>query len=304
MPSQQPHAAALHFNGQQHRLSSNNGHVREADVMLNTTTLRRSKQQGRRSQEGSNVAAFSDWSFYQDLKKQQGCIHVELSQIHVEHSSWFLTSLQATYKSTFVNTDDNDSTATTTVETKAPKHDFQRFSNPQQHDGMYNTQSTNLTKSTLTLDLENKEYITNLSLRTVDKISDRITFYTNLGRQVSFGSPDICGYPQKYLLPVYSSNGTTATATSNTLPPPQNQESLRKVVALTGVTAIMAEQIGCISESQHWHRVKPYVLMRALVEQRRAQPNITEEESMLQSFILEANDDIFKQVLSFLVAQT
>ena len=223
------------------------------------------------TENNSKMSAFNDWSFYQALQQQPGCTHVRLSQIDIDHSSWFLTGLQVTYESMLHGT---------TVEAKAPQHDFQRFRYRQYGQS---------TKSTLRL-LE-EEYIVNLAVRRVDKISDRITIVTNL-RHVSFGSPDFSCYSTGFLVERH---------------PNQQHNLQRRVVALAGVTMEMSEQVGCFSESLNWETLKDWILMRSLVETQRAQPMkdttapANTNDKMIQSLVVEANDDIFKRVLSFLV---
>ena len=278
--------ATLHFAGQHYRLD----HGDDAAKVMHSKFPPPSSVSNNHNNASDlpNSLSFSDWSLYQELIQQPDCINVELSEIHVEHSSWFLTSLQATYKSTFSNG--------THLMTKAPKHSFQRFRYRQYaHDNQHST-----------LCLGEKECLLNMSLRTVDKITDRITFLTNQ-RTVSFGSPAISGYTTTPLLVPYPITNCNNNNSNN-----NNQQtmSFRKIVALAGLTQEMAEQVGCFSESQHYQHVKPFIVMRALVEQNRALPiealsNVNDTNSnVLTCLMRDTNQDIFKYIVSFLVPET
>jgi len=287
------HRTIFHFEGKHHRLV----HGDLAHELMQQT--KNEKNRGtepelHNSNEDEEAAAtttttFSDWSFYHELKQQPGCTHVELSQIHVDHSSWFLTGLQAEYRSHFAD-------HRLTIETAAPQHDFQRFRYQQY--GQSARSSLKLLKD---------EYITNLSFRRVDKISDRITIITNL-REVSFGSPDFSCFTSNFLLP-FSPATTTGKHQNHHLP------QKRRVVALGGISWEMSEQLGCFSESLNWTTLKDWILVRKLVEQNRAEPTVmtmtvgtagtTETEKkegqIITALVTETNDDIFKRVLGFLV---
>ena len=257
--------ANFHFDNGHHKLRDGEA---ATDLMVG-----RSRQIV--NEENENVRTFSDWGFYQELKRQPGCVKVEVSQVHVDHSSWFLTGLQVVYKSTF-------SDGRKDVETEAPVHPFQRFRYQQYG------QSTRST-----LELADNEYITNCTFRRVDKISDRVTFQTNL-RTVSFGSPAFSSFHQKWLLPN---------------PEPQSDKAsqhLDKVVAFAGITCEMSENMGCFSESQNWMRIKDVVLLRHLVAQDRAIPLQTAQpqndtDSILQALVMDTNQDVFRRVLSHLL---
>lgn len=247
----------FHFDHGHHKLMDGNA---AEDLMMSRFRLK--------EDEARNTTAFSDWSFYQELKNQPGCQKVELSRVHVEHSSWFLTGLQAVYRSSFADGRED-------VETEAPMHKFQRFRYRQYG------QSTRST-----LELGEKEYITNCTFRRVDKISDRVTFQTNL-RTASFGSPAFSGFLRNWLLPFSGNKPVYA---------------LHKIVAFAGVTSEMVEDIGVFSESQNWMRVKEFVLVRDLVSQDRAVPvQDPDGDSILQTLVLDTNQDIFRRVLTHLL---
>jgi hypothetical protein len=268
--------ATLHFNGDHHRICD--GEAAE-ELMLQSVDPKVFCNCTRSN--AAKVKSFSDWSFYQELKAQPGCASVEISQIYVDHSSWFLTGIQATYKTTFAD-------GQTQMETEAPKHGFQRFRYRQYAHSMRST-----------FIVQDGEYITNLALRTVDHIVDRIIIVTNL-RKVAFGSPGISGFPMHHLLPTYKST--------------QNEHvPFRRVVALAGVSSHMTEEIGCFSESMHWMRLKHLIIARKLVEQERADvmptnllknPLEQKEDQTLSELVVNANDDVFHRVLSFLVPNT
>ena len=75
----------FHFHDKQYRLAD--GDNQSSKIMFESTDLAPSVM--------STATTFSDWSFYQELKQQPGCIHVELKQLHVEYGAWFLTGIQA-----------------------------------------------------------------------------------------------------------------------------------------------------------------------------------------------------------------
>ncbi|CAB9510466.1 expressed unknown protein [Seminavis robusta] len=265
--------SAFHFDEENHRLD-NGGDARE--IML------RSKDFPSSPRNRQKVSVFNDWSFYQELRQQPGCLQVELSQLHVEHSSWFLTGIQATYQCTFADG--------TVVEANAPFHEFQRF--------RYRHYRSNSRRSTLKLQLNSSnnnnnnigEYIINIAFRRVDKITDRVAIQTNV-RTVHYGSPDFSCFPPKWLLPRYQED--------------DDNNHARKIVALGGIASVLSEQIGCFSESQHWMRLKDWILVRTLVEQGRARPivdkNATSQQQVVKALVQDINRDVFQQVLSFLI---
>jgi hypothetical protein len=269
--------ATFHFQEDHHRLSNGEAAtdlmVELADAVVLPAFL-----------PVSGASVFSDWAFYQELK-QLGCLHVELNQVHVEYSPWFLTGIQVTYKCTFA-------TGFTSLH-MAPRHDFQRF-----RYGHYHSKAL---RSTLVLGDE--EFLVNIATRRVDKITDRITLKTNR-RTVSFGSPDCSGFLQKWLLPHHNDNGkeeSTADDDDHDIPVAVVP---RKVVALGGIASTMSEELGCFSESQNWRRLKHWILIRRLVDQNRAfvpEGGFSKHDQVMQALVADVNDDVFPRILSFLV---
>lgn len=218
--------------------------------------------------DDSAVAPFNDWNLYQDLKRQSGCIKVELSRVHMDHSAWFLTGIQAVYRSTFADGREEES--------EAPTHPFQRFRYRQYGESKRST-----------LELKEDEFITNIFIRRVDKISDRIELQTNQ-RNVAFGSPAFSNFRKSWLLP-FSED--------------EQERNLHKVVAFAGITSEMSEDMGCFSESQNWGRIKEFVLLRDLVSQDRATPTEGRQANILQTLATDTNQDIFRNVLSYLIPE-
>lgn len=242
-----------------------------------------------------------------------------MAQVHIDHCDWFLTGLQVTYRSTFAETE-------SLVLSQAPQHDFRRFLR-------YRHYNKETKRSTFVL--KEGEYITNVSVRRVDHIVDRMTIMTNLHRQVSFGGPRLGGgggggcdslsLREEYLLPTYNyqnececdSNSSSDNNATNTNT--NNNSNYRRVVAFAGLVSEMSELVGCFSESVHWYSLKDLIRTRALLEQGRASTvaavNISSDSDsnatsssdstmMLQDLLVNANDDIFCHVLSFLVPST
>jgi hypothetical protein len=224
--------------------------------------------------------------------------------VHIDHCDWFVTGLQVTYRSYFSDSD-------SVLSSEAPQHDFRRFLRYRHY--------TKETKRSC-LVLEEGEYITNVSMRRVDHIVDRMTIVTNL-RQVSFGGPPFGGGGgclcdrEESLLPTFYEDSST----NNNI---NNKCNYRRVVAFAGLVSEMSELVGCFSESVHWYSLKDLITTRALLEQGRARvstevkasnessdssesnSNSNNRTMMLQDLLLNANDDIFCHVLSFLVPST
>ena len=83
----------------------------------------------------------------------------------------------------------------------------------------------------------------------------------------------------------------------------------RRIVAFVGTSKGVLEKLGAISVSRNWEEVGPLVLLRTLVEKRRASvvllqdggdTALGEEDSVVQRLITNTDGDLFKRIVSFL----
>lgn len=129
--------------------------------------------------------------------------------------------------------------------------------------------------------LQDGEYVADVRTRQ-GEITDQITLVTNR-RSVSFGGDG--GSGEDPAAPVDLS---------------------RKIVAFVGTSNGVLERLGAVSVTRNWEVVGPLVLVRALVERRRAEKKPAnaghgEQVAVTQALVAETTDDAFRRVLSFLV---
>lgn len=206
---------------------------------------------------------FNDLSIYINLRARDGCIKVALRSIVVTHSDSYCMGVRAIYQLSFLGG------RTTTVQ--APKHVY--------NGGFYSYHGGLPRVSRL--ELEDGEYLAQIRTRQ-GEVTDQITFVTNL-RTVSFGG----------------SGGD-----EEDLPVDLSQ----RIVAFVGTSAGVLERLGAVSTALNWETVGHVVLLRALIEKSRAyriqkDDTFTGEEAVVQSFIMDAKEDIFKRTLSFLLTE-
>ena len=130
------------------------------------------------------------------------------------------------------------------------------------------------------LTFEDGEYLAEIRTRQGD-VTDQIALVTN-HRTVCFG-------------------GLGGNGEDTSLP----ADLTRRIVAFAGTSHGVLARLGAISISRNWEVVGPSVLLRALVEQRRASlfqsvGPLIEDEVVVRAFIVEPNEDVFRRTLSFL----
>jgi len=116
------------------------------------------------------------------------------------------------------------------------------------------------------------------------EITDQIIFITNQ-RTLSFG-------------------GNGGSGEDMSTPP----DLSRRIVAFVGTSKWVLEKLGAISVSRNWEEVGPLILLRTLVEKRRASvvlqdgsgTALGEEDAVVQRLITNTDGDLFKRIVSFL----
>jgi len=208
-------------------------------------------------------STFNDLPFYESLLTEDGCARVNLIKVYCRHNQRFVFGIQAVYRLELENG--------TSQERAAPPHYYQQ--------GYY--AYTGGEGQTSTLNLEEGEYIFDVQSRKGD-IVDALIFKTNR-RQVQFGG-----------------NG-------GVLEPSQDISKAlsRQVYAFAGTRTGVLHRFGFYSRNMNWFILKPLITMRQLITSKRASlgldaSELTKNQQVLASLLLEANDDIFKNALSFL----
>lgn len=131
------------------------------------------------------------------------------------------------------------------------------------------------------LALADGEYISEVRTRE-GEVTDQLTFITNR-RTVSFGG----------------TGGAEDTISS------QPPDLTRRVVAFVGTTNGVLHRLGVVSIKRNWEVLGPIVLLRTLIERRRASPrqNVdswSEEEASIRALLVNLDTDLFRRTLSFL----
>lgn len=206
---------------------------------------------------------FNDLGFYMDLCAQAGCVKVELCGVEIQHNRYIM-GIQADYRCTF---------STGEISTSmAPEHLYR--------DGYYSYAGGERRLSRLSLG--DGEYLAGIRTRQ-GEVTDQVTFVTNF-RTLSFGG-----------------SGGSADDVS----PPLDLS--RRIIAFASTRACGAlGRLGEISISRNWEVVGPFVGLRELVERRRASVSQTidiltrEDNAVTQRLLVEASDEIFQCVMSFL----
>lgn len=207
---------------------------------------------------------FSDFAFYQRLCAQPNCVRVDLKTIHCHYKpNDAITGVSGVYESTFI-----DGTVL--------EHHSQEFDEY----GKRLVKGQN--RASLTLDLDSGEYLVDLQTRQEKGV---LTVITNQ-RTVFLGRRKECME--------WSAN-----------------PSCTRIVALAGSRrSHVLSRISYITETRNWQIAKPLVTMRALVAQQRANALPICSKLLQQPFchgvaiqkcIQEFPDDIFRQILSFVV---
>jgi len=143
--------------------------------------------------------------------------------------------------------------------------------------GYYSDRGENVEVSRLTL--EPGEHLAEIRTRQ-GEITDQITFLTNL-RTVSFGGGG--GNGKDVSIPV---------------------DKTRKIIAFVGTSNGVLERLGAISVLANWEVIGHIVILRELLEKRRASlpqtVSLNKEEAVIQTLVSSVSDDVFKLTLSFL----
>ena len=82
-------------------------------------------------------------------------------------------------------------------------------------------------------------------------------------------------------------------------------DTSRRIVAFAGKAMGVLHRLGAISISRNWEVVGPIVLVRALVEHRRASALqnvhlLSKDTAVTQALIMDLSEDVFRHTLSFL----
>mmetsp|Transcript_11562 Transcript_11562/g.21358 ORF Transcript_11562/g.21358 Transcript_11562/m.21358 type:complete len:261 (+) Transcript_11562:141-923(+) len=132
------------------------------------------------------------------------------------------------------------------------------------------------------LTFEDGEYLAEIRTRQGD-ITDQIALVTN-HRTVCFGG--------------WGGNGEDTSLPT---------DLTRRIIAFAGTSNWVLARLGAISISRNWEVIGPIVLLRALVEQRRASllelervGPLIEDEVVVRAFIVELSEDVLRRTLSFL----
>ncbi|CAB9531553.1 expressed unknown protein (Partial), partial [Seminavis robusta] len=190
---------------------------------------------------------------------------VELARVVVFHSDSFVFGLQAVYRVYY-------SSSSEIREVAAEKHVYASGFYAQGRPPMVST-----------LELAAGEFIIDVTTRQ-GEVVDQITFITNQ-RTVRFGGWGGMAQP-------YQSNHFARGVMS-------------RVVAFAGTKAGALERVGFFLEPLNWEAVRPIVLTRRLLEEKRALPDRvncekwTPQETSVHDFLTRANDDIFFRVASY-----
>jgi hypothetical protein len=214
--------------------------------------------------------AFSRWSIpsaegFNDLQEYlKLCANgkTEIRQIKVYHSNRYCMGIEVLY------TNNNGGVSTTK---HVSNHGYYSW-----HGGRMRTSELNFADD---------EYLCEVRTRQ-GHITDQITFCTNK-RMVSFGG-----------------RGGSADPRSVCNTP---VDLTKRVVAFVGTFHEVLGRLGTVSILHNWEIVREFVLLRALVERNRASPKsdvlVSKEEAMLQELMKkETNENVFYQILSFLIA--
>ena len=214
---------------------------------------------------------FNDLSLYRWLSANKDCASVDLAKVVCYHNDLFVLGLQAIYRATYSSGESR--------EIAADKHVCAS--------GFHQTMGGVL--QVATLELASNEFIRDV--RTGQgEIVDQLTFVTNQ-REVSFGGTGGMAEP---------SQGSRLFQVGVT----------SRVIAFAGTKAGGLERLGYFVEPVNWEAIKHVVLTRALVEGQRAHSdessrrNWNRKETIVNALLTQANDDIFRTVLSHLIYTT
>ena len=204
--------------------------------------------------------SFNDMHDYLRLRKEHGCVWVDIHSVRVRHSpksrSMCCHGIQVTYKQWFR---DGSTKLVPSLPHFASYGDHAKFC-----DGC--TEDT-------TLVLQDGEYITGIRFSQKDVLKD-IIFVTNL-RQVH------CGYSRLALL---KSHTTMLTNPPNT-----------RIIAFCGILKGVWERVGYYAEHCQWETFGPYMLRELIC---REQACSIENNDVLQRVV--ADEGLFRAILSFL----
>lgn len=225
---------------------------------------------------------FNDLDFYQYLLTEKGCIRVDIAKVKCLHSFEIMRGIQVVYRSTF-----SDST---TRETDAPLHLMNRG---------YYTYEHSLYKTSV-FELEEGEFLTDIWTRQDDEVVHAIQLSTNR-RRADFG-----GYGGKENPNWIHIEHWSNLCEWGLMAMVPNPDASHRIIALTGAFLSGAlHRIGHYSLKATWEKVGPLVLLRSLVHKQRAHKiedmPTNREQKVIQNFLIHSNDDIFRQVTSYVI---
>jgi len=210
-------------------------------------------------------AVFNDLSHYLVLRFPPGCSKVEICRVRIRHSLRYVMGIEVVYRSTFAGF------LRYRKETESTENFFET--------GYYAYHGGQPRTSELIM--ADGEYIAEVRTRE-GEITDQLTFITNK-RTVSFGG----------------TGGSEDTVSS------QPPDLTRRVVAFVGTTNGVLHRLGVVSIKRNWEDLGPIVLLRTLIERRRASPrqnddSWSEEDASIRALFVNLDTDLFRRTLSFL----
>ncbi len=250
----------------------------------------------------------NDLGFYLKLCARRGCKRVSIRAINIYHNHRFCTGIQVVYRVEWYS---DQSKRRYTGSFVAPGYVYEPPLDVDDDDEDDDDDDFIFTDSyeKYRLELDAGEYLVDIRptqhTSNVDGIQrevvGRIEFVTNK-RTVSYGCDAISHYRTRPLL-------TRDWIEREDISSPV--DITKKIVALVGTAEAQARalvHLGHISISLNWEIVGPIILLRDLVEKNRVYAStlhngdryLTDDEAVTQTLIVDATEDIFRRVLSFL----
>lgn len=225
---------------------------------------------------------FNDLELYQFLLSVKGCTRVDIVKVACLHSFEIIRGMQVLYRSTF--------TDNTIRETVGPLHLMNQ--------GYYTYEHAQY--KTSVFELEAGEFLVDLWTRQGEEVVHAVQLVTNR-RRANFGGYGGKESPHWNDIECWSNLREWGL---NAYVP--NPDASHRIVALAGSFLSGAlHRIGHYSVKATWEKLGPLVMVRNLLHTNRAEAitngTASREQDVIRSLLKDSNDDIFRQVSSFII---